>query len=119
MKASSLKRPEYGCEELRPTVIINAQCIAFMETQDTENPILPAAGVRRNHAADGGAGPPSGGHYDDWTPNPLLRGGRVQSDHSPLSNALLRCRRPCIMATYNANTVREEARLEELAHCAD
>ena len=23
------------------------------------------------------------------------------------------------MATYNANTVREEARLEELAHCAE
>ncbi|KAJ8401446.1 hypothetical protein AAFF_G00383650 [Aldrovandia affinis] len=90
-----------------------------METQDIGNPILPAAGVRRSHAADGGAGPPPGGHYDDWTPNPLQRRGRVQSDHSPLTNALLRCRRPFIMATYNANTVREEARLEELAHCAE
>ncbi|KAJ8413164.1 hypothetical protein AAFF_G00091600 [Aldrovandia affinis] len=90
-----------------------------METQDIGNPILPAAGVRRSHAADGGAGPPPGGHYDDWTPNPLQWRGRVQSDHSPLTNALLRCRRPFIMATYNANTVREEARLEELAHCAE
>ena len=80
------------------------------------NPILPAAGVRRNQAADSGAGPPLGGLHDDWTPNPTRR-GRAQSDHSPLSNALLRCKRPLIMATFNANTVKEEARLQELAHC--
>ncbi|KAJ8373004.1 hypothetical protein AAFF_G00272410 [Aldrovandia affinis] len=87
-----------------------------MKNKVIPNPILPAAGVRRNIAADGGAGPPPGGQHDDWTPNPQ---GRVQSDHSTPSNALLRCRRPFVMGTFNACTVREEARLVELAHCAE
>ncbi|KAJ8401417.1 hypothetical protein AAFF_G00386480 [Aldrovandia affinis] len=86
-----------------------------MENPIIANPILPVAGVHRNHAADGGAGPPNGGQHDDETPNPE---GRVKSDHSTPSNALLRCRRPFIMGTFNASTVREEARLAELAHCA-
>ncbi|KAJ8399549.1 hypothetical protein AAFF_G00409600 [Aldrovandia affinis] len=86
-----------------------------MENTIIANPILPVAGVHRNHAADGGAGPPNGGQHDDETPNPE---GRVKSDHSTPSNALLRCRRPFIMGTFNASTVREEARLAELAHCA-
>ncbi|KAJ8355109.1 hypothetical protein AAFF_G00098000 [Aldrovandia affinis] len=87
-----------------------------MKNKVIPNPILPAAGVRRNIAADGGAGPPPGGQHDDWTPNPQ---GRVQSDHSTPSNALLRCWRPFVMGTFNACTVREEARLVELAHCAE
>ncbi|KAJ8406462.1 hypothetical protein AAFF_G00300360 [Aldrovandia affinis] len=87
-----------------------------MKNKVIPNPILPAAGVRKNIAADGGAGPPPGGQHDDRTPN--LQ-GRVQSDHSTPSNALLRCRRPFVMGTFNACTVREEARLVELAHCAE
>ncbi|XP_059181661.1 craniofacial development protein 2-like [Centropristis striata] len=86
-----------------------------MENKVILNPILPAAGVRWNTATDGGTGPPLGGHYDDRTLNPQ---GRVLSDHSTPSNALLRCRRPFVMGTFNACTVREEARLVELAHCA-
>ncbi|XP_029288535.1 craniofacial development protein 2-like [Cottoperca gobio] len=56
------------------------------------------------------------GQYDNRTSNPE---GRVLSDHSTRSKALLRCRRPFTMGTFNANTVREEGRLEELAHCAE
>ena len=51
---------------------------------------------------------PPWGQYDVRTPN--LK-GRVQSEHSDPTNALLRCRRPLIMGTFNANTVREVARL--------
>ncbi|XP_029312544.1 craniofacial development protein 2-like [Cottoperca gobio] len=87
-----------------------------MENKVIPNPILPAAGVRRNQAADGGAGPLPGGQYDDRTANPDVR---VLSDHSTRSKALLRCRRPFTMGSFNANTVREEGRLEELAHCAE
>ncbi|XP_033990665.1 craniofacial development protein 2-like [Trematomus bernacchii] len=86
-----------------------------MKNKVIPNPILPAAGVRRNIAADGGASPPSGGQHDDRTPN---QQGRVLSDHSTPSNALMRCRRPFVMGTFNPCTVREEARLVELAHCA-
>ncbi|KAJ4938949.1 hypothetical protein JOQ06_028414 [Pogonophryne albipinna] len=87
-----------------------------MKNKVIPNPILPAAGVRRNIAADGGAGPPSGGQHDDNTLNPQ---GRVLSDHSTPSDALMRCRRTFVMGTFNACTVREEARLVELAHCAE
>lgn len=87
-----------------------------MEYDVIPNPILLAAGVRRNTAADGGAGPPPRGHYDDRTLNPRRR---VLSDHSTPSNALLRCPRPLLMGTFNACIVREEARLVELAHCAE
>ena len=90
-----------------------------MECTVIANPILPAAGVRRSIAADGGAGPLSGGHYDDRTPNPGIAPGRVLSDHSTPSNALMRCRRPFVMGTFNACTAREEARLMEVAHCAE
>uniref|UniRef100_X2B9M6 Endonuclease/exonuclease/phosphatase domain-containing protein n=1 Tax=Capitella teleta TaxID=283909 RepID=X2B9M6_CAPTE len=31
--------------------------------------------------------------------------------------ALLRCKKPFTMATFNANTIREEGRARELAHC--
>ena len=119
-----------SCEELCPTAIRPMHNVRFankfsnlilnlyMKDTTYTNPILPAAGVRRNQAADSVAGPLLGGLHDDWAPNPVRR-GRVQSDHSPLSNALLRCKRPLIMATFNANTVREDARLEELAHCVE
>ncbi|CAK6977732.1 uncharacterized protein LOC114950604 [Scomber scombrus] len=89
-----------------------------MKNKVISNPVLPAAGVRRSNAADGGAGSPSGGHHDDRTSNPG-KPGRVLSDHSPPSNALMRCRRPFVMGTFNACTVREVARLVELAHCAE
>ncbi|KAJ4929967.1 hypothetical protein JOQ06_018983 [Pogonophryne albipinna] len=87
-----------------------------MKNKVIPNPILPAAGVRRNIAADGGAGPPSGGQHDDKTLNPQ---GRVLSDHSTPSDALMRCWRPFVIGTFNACTVREGARLVELAHCAE
>ncbi|XP_056102439.1 craniofacial development protein 2-like [Rhinichthys klamathensis goyatoka] len=90
-----------------------------MEHKDIPNTILPTAGVRRNIAADGGAGPPPGGHHDNGTLNPGIVPGRVLSDHITPSNALMRCRRPVVMGTFNACTAREEARLIELAHCAE
>ncbi|KAK1901071.1 Craniofacial development protein 2 [Dissostichus eleginoides] len=48
-----------------------------MKNKVIPNPILPAAGVRRNIAADGGAGPPSGGQHD---PKPAKE-GPVRSQH--------------------------------------
>ncbi|XP_075333123.1 uncharacterized protein LOC142391235 [Odontesthes bonariensis] len=90
-----------------------------MESRVIPNPILPVAGVHRNIAADSGAGPPSGGHHDDRTSNARTVTGRVLSDHSTPSNALMRCRRPFVMGTINKSTAREEARLIELAHCAE
>ncbi|XP_061759477.1 uncharacterized protein LOC133554569 [Nerophis ophidion] len=74
---------------------------------------------RMNIAADGGAGPPPGGHHDDRTSNPGIVPGRVMSEHSTPSNALMRCRRPFVMGTFNACSAREEARLIELTHCAE
>ena len=41
------------------------------------------------------------------------------SDHSTPTNALMRCRRPLTMGTFNACTLREDSRLGELVHCAE
>lgn len=79
-----------------------------MENKVIPNPILPVAGVHRNITADGGAGPPSGGHNDDRISNPAIVPARVLSDHSTLPNA-----------TFNVCTAREGVRLMELAHCAE
>ena len=83
---------------VRPPTRSYSQPKATMKKQVIPNPILPAAGVRRSYAADCDAGPPLGGRHDDWAPNPeegtLSPEGRVQSDHSTQSKALLRCRRP-------------------------
>ncbi|KAK1883300.1 Craniofacial development protein 2 [Dissostichus eleginoides] len=61
-----------------------------MKNKVIPNPILPAAGVHRNIAADGGAGPPF--LEDNMTIGPQ---------------------------TSKGGSVREEARLVELAHCAE
>ena len=53
---------------------------------------------------------------DDVSSNPF---GRGISNSSRFSNALLRCRRPLYMASFNANTLREEARMLELAQCSE
>ena len=87
-----------------------------MKNKVIPNPILPVAGVHRNIAEDGDAGSPPGEHYDDRTLNPQ---GGVLSDHSTPTNALMRCRRPFIMGTFNACTLREDSRLGELVHCAE
>ena len=87
-----------------------------MKNKVIPNPILPVAGVHRNIAEDGGAGSPPGEHYDDRTLNPQ---GGVLSDHSTPTNALMRCRRPLTMGTFNACTLREDSRLGELVHCAE
>ncbi|ELU05841.1 hypothetical protein CAPTEDRAFT_116010, partial [Capitella teleta] len=84
--------------------------------QQVTNPILPVAGVHRNHAEDMSAGRTTSElrQHEDGSPNPL---GRVSSDDGTHPKALLRCKKPFLMATFNANTVREEGRLRELAHC--
>ena len=87
-----------------------------MKNKVIPNLILPVAGVHRNIAEEGGAGPPPRGHYDDRTVNPQ---GGVLSDHSTPSKALMHCRRPFIMGTSNACALREDARLVELVHCAE
>lgn len=77
-----------------------------MENKVIRNPILSAAGIRKNIAADGGAGPPPRRHPD----NSL-------SDRNTQSNALMRSRRRFIMETFKTCTVTEKARLGGLAHC--
>ena len=52
--------------------------------------------------------------YEDGSPNPI---GRVSSDDDTRPKALLRCKKPFLMTTFNVNTVREDSRLKELAHC--
>lgn len=56
-----------------------------------------AAGVGRNIAVEGGAGPSSGGYHDDRTSK---QRGRVLSYHSTLSIALMCCQTPFIMGTF-------------------
>ncbi|ELT89219.1 hypothetical protein CAPTEDRAFT_186251 [Capitella teleta] len=88
-----------------------------MDMQENTNPILPAAGVRRRTAGDcstSHATITGGWRDDEGSSNPS---GREPSDNSTASNALLRCKKPFTMATFNANTVREEGRARELAHC--
>ncbi|XP_022109772.1 craniofacial development protein 2-like [Acanthaster planci] len=75
----------------------------------TTNPILPVPGVDRSCAADSGVGQCSTRQYDSAPPTP---------DDSIKPKAILRCKRPFIVATFNANTVREEGRLREMDHCA-
>lgn len=90
-----------------------------MENKDISNLIFPVTGVHRNIETDGGAGPPSGRHYDDRTSNPGIVPGRVLSDHSTPSIALMCCWRPFVMGTFNTCTAKGEVRLMELGHCAE
>ncbi|CAJ1087271.1 uncharacterized protein LOC110241966 [Xyrichtys novacula] len=83
-----------------------------MDNTHTTNPILPAPGVCRNPAinteASRTAGP--GRQNDDASANramlALVRG--EASENSRRGKALLRCRTPLLMGTFNANTLRTE-----------
>ncbi len=92
----------------RPQVVHH--CKARLHTPS--NPIqLPAAGVCRRSAADQNPGP--SGHYDDGSLNPA---GRDPSDYSVKATApLLKGKKLVILSTFNAFTIREESRCEELA----
>lgn len=68
---------EPGLRKVAPQSLIGI-VMSTMENKVIPNPILPAAGVRRYIPVDGGADPPSGGHYDDQTSN--LQ-GNVLADH--------------------------------------
>ncbi|ELT87558.1 hypothetical protein CAPTEDRAFT_120632 [Capitella teleta] len=86
-----------------------------MDDQVT-NPILPAARVYRKHAEEMSAGGTTSElrQRGDGSPNPL---GRVSSDDGTHTKTLLRCKKPFLMAIFNANRVREEGRLRKQAHC--
>nr|CAD11456.1 AP1 endonuclease [Paracentrotus lividus] len=87
-----------------------------MNSSVISKPILPVAGVHRSSADDRSTGRPATGsrQNDDGPLNPP---GRGLSENSARSEALLRCRKPFITATFNANTAREEVRASEIAHC--
>ncbi|XP_060771655.1 craniofacial development protein 2-like [Neoarius graeffei] len=86
-----------------------------MNSPNSTNPILPAPGVGRNLAAVVGAGFPVGRGNDDGPLNPP---GRGSFDSSTNSKALLRCRRPFTMATFNVCTIKADSKARELAYCA-
>ena len=79
-----------------------------MDQNRTSNPILPAPGVCRNPAitteASRTAG--SGRQNDDASTNRATRG--ETSENGGRGKALLRCRTPLLMGTFNANTLRTE-----------
>ena len=88
----------------------------MMTTHTTANPILPAAGVRRNLLA-AGQGPGPSGLHDDGFLNPS---GRDQSDFRAKATAhLLKCKKSIILSTFNAFTIRDESRSEEMAACSE
>ena len=86
-----------------------------MTSHTTATPILPAAGVRRNTAAGQGHG--SSGHHDDGSStNPS---GRDQSDfRAKATGPLLKCKKLILLSPFNAFTIREESRPDEMALCS-
>ena len=86
----------------------------MVNTHTTANPILPAAGVRRNLAAGQGPGP--SGLHDDGFLNPS---GRDQFDFRAKATAhLLKCKKSITLSTFNAFTITDESRSEEMAACS-
>ena len=85
------------------------------------NRILPAAGVRRNHVADSSTRRTTYEVQDideDASVNRLRREVSEGSTAVLPNRALLRCRKPVIMASFNACTAREDHKVMEMAHCA-
>lgn len=79
------------------------------------NPILPGAGVPRRRAEDGAGLSYNNDRQNDngfanhsWT-EPF--------DVGTQSSALLRSRKPLIIASSNANTMKDKTKAQELAHC--
>ena len=97
---------------------LSAKKSNIMAGQDTSNRILPVAGVHRSIAAGNGSGRTTTveRQYDEGPSNPH---GRGSSENRTIKAApLLRCRRELTLSTFNALTIREEARAQELAACA-
>ena len=88
-----------------------------MNQERNTNPILPAAGVRRNIANGRGASLFDSFGRRQYDEGSLNRSRRDQSDKSAGSDAILRCKKPFSMATFNANTAREDGRMKEIVHC--
>ena len=86
------------------------------------NRILPAAGVRRNHLADSSTRRTTYEVQDideDASVNRLRREVSEGSTAVLPNRALLRCRKPVIMASFNANTARTDEDAIEIAYCAE
>ena len=86
-----------------------------------ENRILPAAGVRRSFSAESNTCQ-SISDADVDEDGSLNRQRRELSEGSGTTmpnSAILRCRKPIVIASFNSCTVRKEERRIELAHCAD
>lgn len=77
------------------------------------NSIRPAPDQGRNQATVVGAGITTGRPYDSKPSNPV---GRGPSDLRTSSNALLHCRKPFTMATFNAYTIKADPKAREIAY---
>ena len=85
------------------------------------NRILPVAGVHRNRAESGirQSTEQQCLDIDDVISSNRYRREITKPSTSRKPNgALLRCRRPVILASFNACTAREEHKVMEIAHCA-
>ena len=91
-------------------------------TNLTENRILPAAGVRRSFSAESNTCQPISQWLDADEDNSLSRQRRELSEGSATTmpnSAILRCRNPIVISSFNSCTARKEERRIELAHCAE
>ena len=85
------------------------------------NRILPEAGVHRNRAESGirQSTEQQCLDIDDVISSNRYRREITEPNTSRKPNGtLLRCRRPVILASFNACTAREEHKVMEIAHCA-
>ena len=105
-----------------PLSLIFSHCKAHDMLHPHVNRILPAAEVRRNHLAESSTRQPTSEVQDideDASPNRLRREVSEGSIAVLPKRALLRCRRPVIMASFNANTARTDEDAIEIAYCAE
>ena len=86
-----------------------------MNSLDSANPILPAPGMCRNSASNTKARRSSDHQNDNVSVNHVSWG--KTSVNSRCLQALLHCKRILFIATYNANTLRDEDRVLELEQC--
>lgn len=84
-------------------------------SSNSTNPILPVPEVGRNQTKEASAGLPAGRKHDDEPSNPC---GRGSFDLGTSSKALLHCRRPLIIVTFNASTIKADSKARELVYCA-
>ena len=82
-----------------------------MIAQITENLILPASEVSRTSAT--GESASTIGIHDDSSINPMERDETESCART--TKKIMKCKKPIIISSFNARTIRVESRAEELA----